>query len=254
MPLSPLFSIVTPSYNSLAGLQNTIASVLAQPKGLYEYRIVDGSSTDGTLAWLQEQRDDRLQWISEADTGVYDAMNKGLSAATGRFLYFLGAGDELLPGVLERVADYIPKLPSGKSRLIYGDVQTGPKYGHMRSGYFSKYDLCQKNICHQAIFYERELFDFFGPYELEYPVFADWALNLSCFGDPRVQTCYWPHVVAKFEGGGLSDTTPDVQFCRNRVQLIRNRVGWLPAFRLWASEKLRSRLDRLTNFRRRRFH
>src|ERR1044071_1031705 len=106
---SPLISVITTTFNSGSKIAATVASVLSQKKELYEYLVIDGGSTDGTLAHLRAQGP-ALRYLSERDEGIYDAMNKGIRLTTGKFLYFLGAGDRLLPGVLEAVAAEIRNL------------------------------------------------------------------------------------------------------------------------------------------------
>src|SRR5258705_11239297 len=88
------FPIITPTLNSGPKLEATINSVLSQKEDLFEYIVVDGGSSDETLNLLRKHGE-RIKWISEKDRGVYDAMNKGIGMASGRYLYFLGAGDHL---------------------------------------------------------------------------------------------------------------------------------------------------------------
>jgi glycosyltransferase involved in cell wall biosynthesis len=120
-----LISVITPTFNSGAKITATVASVLSQPKGLYEFVVIAGGSTDETLAHLRAQGR-ALRHVSEPDDGIYDAMNKGIRLTCGEFLYFLGAGDRLLPGVLEAVAAEISKLPcqgqTSRPTLLYGNV------------------------------------------------------------------------------------------------------------------------------------
>src|SRR3954471_12753159 len=118
----PLISVISPTFNSGEKIAATVGSVLSQRQGLYELLVIDGGSTDDTLAYLRAQGP-ALRYLSEPDEGIYDAMNKGIRLASGEFLYFLGAGDRLLPGVLEAIAAEITKL-RGQARtsrptLIY---------------------------------------------------------------------------------------------------------------------------------------
>jgi glycosyltransferase involved in cell wall biosynthesis len=228
----PLFSIITPSYNARAALNDTFESVMDQAPTLFEYWVIDGRSSDGTPEWLGERTEPWFHWISGRDAGVYDAMNKGIGLAQGRFLLFLGAGDILLPGSLKRVAEFIQQDPTPALRFIYGDVrdmQTGLPF---TAGRFTKTRICRENICHQGIFYERSVFDLLGGYELDYPVLADWAFNLRCFGDPRILKRHLPLEVAEFQGGGLCSHTADVAFARDYLRIIAERVGALYAFRV----------------------
>src|SRR5450432_3085742 len=93
---APLVSVVTVVYNGAAQLRSTIESVLGQKRDDIEYIIVDGGSTDGTIDILRGL-DDRIDyWISEPDAGIYDAMNKGIHLARGKFVHHLNIGDRLL--------------------------------------------------------------------------------------------------------------------------------------------------------------
>ncbi|MEJ7711150.1 MAG: glycosyltransferase [Pyrinomonadaceae bacterium] len=85
--IQKLFSILTPTYNCGRKLEKTIRSVLSQDKSLYEYIIIDGCSTDETSS-VVEKYSNAVKFVSEKDEGVYDAMNKGIDMATGRYLYF----------------------------------------------------------------------------------------------------------------------------------------------------------------------
>lgn len=238
MPMRINFSVIIPCYNALEGLKRTIESVRTQNCDLWECLIVDGASTDGTAAWLMKQRDPFIHWISEADGGVYDAMNKGIKMAKGEFLIFLGAGDALLPGALSSAADFIHKLPTKLLRFVYGNVRWIDEGGRIGEGEFTAKRLCRRNICHQAIFYEKGIFDRWGGYEQKYPIYADWAFNLRCFGDERIARFYWDKAVADFIGGGLSARQTDYAFAVDHISLIRERIGFLAASRVWMSHLL----------------
>ncbi|MEO5713800.1 MAG: glycosyltransferase family 2 protein [Luteolibacter sp.] len=243
--MPPLFSIITPSYQASAKLADTFASVMGQPAGLFDYWIVDGASTDGTREWLESHGGPAFHWISEKDSGVYDAMNKGIGLSQGRFLLFLGAGDRLLPGSLQQMADFIQQHPSSHPRFIYADVrdlQTGRPF---TAGHYSKIKLCHQNICHQGIFHERSVFDLLGRYELRYPIMADWAFNLLCFGDQRITKLHYPQMIADFEGGGLCSHTPDMPFYYDQLRLIAERISPFHAFRYRVETALNRRLKRM---------
>ena len=240
-----LFSIITPSYNAGTKLGDSFTSVMGQADGLCDYWIIDGASTDGTREWLENQRQPGFHWISEKDAGVYDAMNKGIALSQGRFLLFLGAGDTLLPGSLQQVADFIQRDPSSHPRFIYGDVrdlQTGRPF---TAGHYSKTRICRENICHQGIFYERGIFDLLGNYELAYPIMSDWAFNLKCFGDSGIRKLHFPQMIADFEGGGLCTHTADRPFYQDRRRLIAERIGPLHAFHHRVETAILWRLKRL---------
>ena len=243
--MPPLFSIITPSYNAGAKLGDSFASVMGQTRGLFDYWVIDGASSDATRDWLGSRSDPGFHWISEKDSGVYDAMNKGIGLSQGRFLLFLGAGDLLLPGCLQQMADFIQENPSPHPRFIYGDVrdlQTGQPF---TAGRYSKIRICHENICHQGIFYERSIFDLLGGYELRYPIMADWAFNLKCFGSTQIRKLHFPAAVADFEGGGLCSHTADTSFNLDRRHLITERIGPFHAFRYRVETSILWRLNRL---------
>ncbi len=215
-----LISIIIPTYNCGRKLAATLESVLSQPGDFYEIIVVDGGSTDETLN-IAGEYGGALRFISEADRGVYDAINKGIGMATGKYLFFLGAGDRIREGVLEQVAGL---LPEGEMSFVYGDAFL-VRHGVRVCGEFSMKEFIVRNICHQAIFYERTIFDVLGGYDLKYKVYADWAFNMKCFADTRVRKIYLDMVIADFEGWGISDTQEDAEFYRDLPRLIRKYVG-----------------------------
>jgi len=112
------FSIITPTLNPGPKLEETINSVLAQKKDLFEYIIIDGASTDETLNIIKRYAG-HIDWLSESDENVYEAMNKGIEMASGDYLYFLGAGDLLRKDVLEKIGKIIP---AKRMIFLYGNV------------------------------------------------------------------------------------------------------------------------------------
>jgi len=169
-----LFSVVIPTYNCGRKLAATIKSVLSQPHRLYELIVVDGGSTDDDTLQVIEEYGGSLKFISEADRGVYDAFNKGVRLSSGKYLYFLGAGDCLREGVLERIAAGLPA--GGGPSFVYGCAHLA-RHGLLQRGPFRMRNFTIRNICHQAIFYERSIFDVLGGFDLKYKVYADWAFN-----------------------------------------------------------------------------
>lgn len=217
----PLISIITVVYNGAATLEATIRSVRDQTWKNIEYIIVDGGSTDGTLALVEKYRDFVTKWVSEPDKGVYDAMNKGIRMATGDWLYFLGSDDLLHdPGVLTRLFD---GPFEGNCDLLYGNVKS-PAYKGLYDGVFTLEKLLSKNISHQAAFYRKELFQRLGDYDLRYRLHADWDFNLRCFMDKEVRAEYADVLVAEFGAEGMS-SSHDVLFIREG--LIPARLHWL---------------------------
>ena len=142
-----------------------------------------------------------MRTLSEPDTGIYNAMNKGIALSLGRYLHFLGSGDTLCPGVLRALADRLPK--DDHLQFIYGDVNWRTFLG-IYGGVFDRSRLGRENISHQAIFYDRRIFDLLGGFDERYKICADYAMNIRCFSHPDIRKTHLDLVVADFEGGGVS--------------------------------------------------
>ncbi|SRR5713226_3061593 len=232
------FSIITPTLNPGPKLEETIKSVLAQKQDLFEYIIIDGGSTAETLNIIKRYAG-QIDWLSESDESVYEAINKGIEMASGDYLYFLGAGDLLRKDVLEKIGKIIPVK---HLTFLYGNVyHLVDKREHR--GTFDEARIARGNICHQAIFYERCVFDVLGKYDLRYKVLADHAFNMKCFGDERIQKFYVDEVIADYEGDGISVKEKDLNFIKDLPRLIRENLGLK-----------RYLLNRLINARYKLFH
>ena len=217
---APLFTIITPVLNRAAEMEKSLASVLSQQSDLYEYLVIDGGSTDGTVELLRASGE-KVRWISEPDSGVYDAMNKGLGMAMGDFIYFLGAGDILREGVLEKVTQVIPR---GQMTYFYGNVFSEAHH-RVYNGRYSNWKLSRINICHQAVFCHRHLFEIVGPFETQYKIMADHVWNMKAFGTPGLRKVYRDLVISDFAAGGLSHYQTDPQLIADRLELIRQNLG-----------------------------
>ena len=172
-PRKPLFSVITVVYNGEAHLEQTIQSVLSQSWGNTEYVIVDGGSTDGTLDIIRKYEDRIDHWISEPDKGIYDAMNKGLSLASGDLIAFLNSGDWYNPGVLEKVAEeYLHNINgdmiiAGKWTLLFEDLDLEI---HVSPSLKFSQGI---SISHPAMFVPRNVYEKFGKFDLQYRYGAD---------------------------------------------------------------------------------
>jgi glycosyltransferase involved in cell wall biosynthesis len=219
----PMFSIIVPTLNVAAILNACLDSIVGQACSDFEVVVVDGCSTDGTLDVAKSftpQLGTRLIIDSGPDQNVYDAMNRGVGMATGEWLYFLGADDTLYDAeTLARVATFIGEHQP--SDLVYGDVL----WGSTGSRYAGVFDLdrllFERNICHQAIFYRRELFASIGPYNLRYRICADWDFNIRCFSNPALVTRYMDIVVARYSlGTGISSKFWDEEWARRLPMFV----------------------------------
>ena len=196
----PQFSIIVPTFNAAETLQACLDSVVAQTCTDFELVLVDGGSTDGTLDIANRYTSTlgtRVVIHSSSDQGPYDAMNRGVDLSNGSWLLFLGSDDTLSGAdTLERVAAFIGD--HDHSDLVYGDsIMRSTGWRH--AGAFDLDRLMfETNICHQSIFYRRELFAGIGPYNLRYRVWADWDFNIRCFSNPALAIRYMDLVVSNY--------------------------------------------------------
>jgi glycosyltransferase involved in cell wall biosynthesis len=173
---APLVSVVTVSFNALAGLKETVASVASQKGCSVEHVIVDGASTDGTPGFLAS-RDPSLRWISEPDKGIYDALNKAVRLAKGDYVLTLNAGDTFLNSEsLAQAALYL----DGAADIVAFDVeQTDGKKATRHSHGSPMRRLGLKTpFPHQSCFIRRELFARIGMYDESYRITADYDFEL----------------------------------------------------------------------------
>lgn len=199
------FSIITVTRNNLAGLKKTQESIAAQTCRRFEWIIIDGNSTDGTAALLPELQ---ATILSEPDTGIYDAMNKGLVRAHGQYLLFLNAGDCLAaPETLERLLTYCDG-----SDFIYGDALEGEHYKTARSHHKI---LMGMFTHHQSMLYRREALGTLH-YDTTYRIAADYKFTTQFLLNAD-QVLYAPFPICNFEPGGISQTAAQEgrmeQFC-----------------------------------------
>lgn len=219
---SPLLSIVTVVLNGAETLERALKSVFDQGFDDLDYVVIDGGSTDGTLEILRKHESRIGYWRSEPDAGLYDAMNKGVRAAKGRWVFFLGA-DDLLVG---RLAEIAPMLADERT-VYYGDVYM-PRRRRVYDGAFSSYKIMFTNICQQAIFYPRRAFES-RRFDTRYRLWADHAFNIACYGDRELRFSYIGKLVCVYnDHTGASARTEDAKFQADRASLIRVHLpAWL---------------------------
>lgn len=218
-------SIVTINYNNVAGLTKTIASVLSQTWKDFEWIVVDGGSTDGSKELIEAHQQHFSFWCSEHDGGIYNAMNKAVSHALGRYVCFLNSADVFYSETtleevfsVQRTAD-----------ILYGDWVKVYKKG-MRVCHYPKdvslYTFYRHNICQQAMFVRTALLRAEG-FDESYQVIGDWkrwvmsALRGDSFEYLNIRIC-------RFDTQGISSTHNDL--CDTEPERMRQEV-FPPLFR-----------------------
>lgn len=221
----PLITIIMPVFNAQESLESSILSVVNQNSDSFEYIIVDGASTDGTLEVICKHESSIDYWISEPDRGIYDAMNKGVQLSRGRWLYFLGSDDTLCDS-LRAVAQFLRE----DHTVYYGNVfMTGSK--RFYDGAFGPWKLSRRNICQQAIFYPRTLFEV-RQFDSRYKLLADWEFNMRTYSDSRFTFQFIPVTIANYNDlSGRSAIEVDAQFWMDYSRIIRECMP--PACYAW---------------------
>ncbi|WP_191859189.1 glycosyltransferase family 2 protein [Hanstruepera ponticola] len=215
----PVFSIIIPTYNSEATLARALESILEQSFENYEILIMDGLSTDSTCAIVEafKVKNPSVSLVSEPDSGIYDAMNKGIVLAKGEWLYFLGSDDYLFDNqVLESVHSFIVNT---SYEVVYGQVQSDGFNG-LYDGEFDCLKLTRKNICHQAIFVKKHVFDKIGNFDTSYTSVADWHHNIRWFYNRKIPHQYIEVTIAEYADDGYSTHNRDEKFLDLKNEIL----------------------------------
>lgn len=203
--LLPDISIITVSYNAEETIERTISSVLNQEyQGKLEYLVIDGGSTDKTVEIIRSYEQD-LNWISEKDEGIYDAMNKGIQMANGEWIGILNSDDWYAKNALKKVGDYIQKNPAvdfliGKMIRVdsfgkKGKIVAAPNY---------KEGILKPNN-HPATFVKGTVYSELGPFDLRYKIAADLELIMRVNANPKVNIGTTNHLLTYMQEGGASN-------------------------------------------------
>lgn len=215
----PKLSIITINLNNAEGLEKTISSVINQTYRDFEYIVIDGGSTDGSVDVIKKYADTLTYWVSEPDTGIYNAMNKGIRKASGEYCQFLNSGDWLVvPDVTERMMEGMPDCA-----ICYGNkitMQNGIERIH--KGFEGKpitlLDMFLYTIDHSPSYIRRDLFGKYGLYDETLKIVSDWKFYLTSVGLNNESVAYRDVNIAMFDVTGISNRNPSL--CRDERQLV----------------------------------
>jgi len=224
---SPTLSVITIVYNNVRDIERTMLSVLNQTYPNIEYIIVDGLSTDGTIEVINRYKNKIAKLISEKDDGIYDAMNKGLAAASGDYVLFMNSGDEFY--AKDTVSTVFATAPGAdiyygetemindKGRILGQRRHKAPKHFTWRS---FKYGM---SVSHQAIYIRKALTE---PFDKKYQLSADidWILRAAKKAKKIVNVDQY---VAKYLVGGMSKTKHR-QSLTERFDIMKRYYGLIP--------------------------
>jgi glycosyltransferase involved in cell wall biosynthesis len=199
-------SLITVCYNAAALIEDTLNSAINQTFKEFELVIVDGGSKDDTLSKLQAFKPFIGTLISEKDKGIYDAMNKGVAAAKGEWVYFLNAGDAFYNNNI--LQDIFTNQSLLGSDLIYAKVETkneptGINYINGKPVTLPMF-YYHYPICHQGTFAKKSVFSTIGNFELKYPLVADSEWFIRLFKNTNLSTKFVDRVVAYYDIQGAT--------------------------------------------------
>lgn len=219
-------SIIIVTYNAAGHLQKCLDSIYKQKYAAINIIVIDGESSDGTRKILQDNAKHIHFWVSENDSGIYDAMNKALKHVKGNWIYFLGSDDELLPDFSKLALEL-----TDHNAIYYANVMYN---GEKKSGELSAYFMAKVGIYHQAIIYPRAVFEKYQ-YAEKYKIAADYALNMQCYSDKNFYFIYKEYIIAQYNHTGISARFIDKLFEKDKAALILQNFG----FKIWSRFKFR---------------
>ena len=238
-------SIITINYNNAEGLEKTMQSVLFQTSREFEYIVVDGASSDSSIDIIKRFSDDfgdRLTWISEPDKGIYNAMNKGVRMASGKYLEFLNSGDCLVDKTV--VGKMFCALEeNGYPSILYGNMLKDMPGGRVVRDrcfkgepitLFGMYHGC---LNHSPAYIQRDLFEKYGLYDESLKICSDWKWYLSSIVLGEENPVYIDIDVTLFDMHGISETNKEL-LSTERELLLSQMIpeGILADYRSWFTD------------------
>ena len=208
-----ILSIITINRNNAAGLEKTLQSVVAQTYKEFEYVIVDGASTDGSVEVIKKYESQflHLKWVSEPDAGIYNAMNKGIRMASGEYIQILNSADALASDVVtEKMLAALEE--KGKPSILYGNmIKCFPDGRKVVDKCFAGQEITMLGMYtgtlnHDPAYIRRDLFEKYGYYDETLKIVSDWKWYLQAIilGEERPQ--YVDIDVTLFDMTGISES------------------------------------------------
>jgi len=205
-------TLITATYNSARTLEHCMQSVLRQDYPELEYLLVDGGSTDGTLALIERYAAAHscIRWVSEPDRGLYDALNKGVAMAKGEVVGFVHSDDYLAGSKV--LSSIMSCLEETRADGVYGDLHyiAAQKEDHIIRRWKSRdfhTGLLQRGWmpAHPTFFLKKAVYERHGNFDLDFKIAADYDFMLRVLGDASLTFAYLPKVVTKMRVGGNSN-------------------------------------------------
>lgn len=228
--MAPLFSIITVTYNAAKTLPATLRSIERQTCKLYEFILMDGVSTDDTVALAQAAAIDDARIFSSYDTGLYDAMNKAISVARGEYLIFLNAGDTFhTPETLDKIAkaamdNDFPGIIYGQTQIVDSNRQRIADR-HLTAPDNLTFDSFKEGmvVCHQAFIVLRRVA---GQYDLRYRFSADYEWCIRCLQKSKRNQIV-DEILIDYLNEGMT-TSNRFTSLRERFSIMSRYYGFFP--------------------------
>lgn len=226
METTPKISVVTVCYNAVKTIEETILSILNQTYPNIEYIIIDGGSTDGTVKIIEKYANRLAYWVSEADNGIYDAMNKGIEVASGQYINFMNAGDKFAN--MSALQNVVNKIKSD-AKIIVCDwcdiIRTGKIYRHpLDISYLKRDILCSHQASIISLDYHRS-----HRYDTSFKFCADYNFMYQAYFRDNLKIEYIPVCLSYYRNDeGLSAS--------NIYRLEREKL------RIWTGKRLKNRI------------
>lgn len=197
-----MLSVITVVFNNIQGIELTIKSVLSQRSDLIEYIVIDGGSTDGTTDVIRRYESKIQHWVSESDNGIYDAMNKGIRLASGKWILFMNAGDQFYDtSTIEKLMPYLQA--SNEKAIVYGDalITDGNRQWIQRQQ--NRHLHLERSIIHQSMVVQRQHLQA-SAYNTAYRVMADYDNLLAVSVSDPHRLMYVPQCICIYDKTGVS--------------------------------------------------
>lgn len=226
-----LVTIITPCLNSEKTIRNTMESVLYQTYENIEYIIIDGGSTDRTVDLLQKYKQlfrGRMRYVSEADKGIYDAMNKGIRMAHGKIIGIINSDDYYEEDTVETIVAY---MSDARYQVVYGYcrlINEGVAKGIVKRCHK---DLKQGMIPHPTCFVTRETYKKYGMFLTAFQIAGDYELMLRLYVSGNVQFIQVKRIVASFRMGGKSGDVKKAKREKLWIRCYYQVVSFLKSWR-----------------------
>ena len=214
-----ILSIITINRNNASGLEKTLKSIAGQTSKDFEHIIVDGASTDDSVELIRkyaDSRGDRVKWISEPDKGIYNAMNKGITMASGDYIQIMNSGDGLVSDdVTERMLAALKD--SGYPSILYGNMLKDMPDGRlMRDKCFAGQEITflgfyKGTLNHSPAYIKRNLFEKYGMYDEDLKIVSDWKWYLQAIILGEEKPVYTDIDVTLFDMHGISETNLELR-------------------------------------------